>query len=108
MRMMGLVVTLVATTAGAEVVSVKLDGPAIATALTGRALIYDGDTRQTFGADGLTDYDGSQGRWRVDGDQYCSQWPPSDRWSCYDVFAIFGGIRFSDAGGVVDGLYVDN
>jgi hypothetical protein len=26
------------------------------------------------------------GRWRVDeSGQYCSQWPPSDRWVCYQV-----------------------
>jgi len=23
--------------------------------------------------------------WQVRGDQYCSQWPPSESWSCYDL-----------------------
>lgn len=28
---------------------------------------------------------GSFGRWKVVNDQYCSQWPPNESWSCYDV-----------------------
>jgi hypothetical protein len=28
----------------------------------------------------------SQGFWRLEGDKYCSQWPPSEHWSCYDVY----------------------
>ncbi len=27
----------------------------------------------------------SQGFWRVEGDKYCSQWPPHDQWDCYDI-----------------------
>lgn len=44
--------------------------------------------RQHFGADGQTLYDAgrpSWGSWGVRGDQYCSVWPPSDHWACYDV-----------------------
>ncbi|WP_075995325.1 hypothetical protein [Salaquimonas pukyongi] len=29
---------------------------------------------------------GSFGRWKVANGQYCSQWPPNEAWSCYDVF----------------------
>ena len=46
-------------------------------------------TRQTFASDGNTDFiDTSRtrtGRWRVQGDFYCSMWPPSDAWRCYAV-----------------------
>ena len=44
-----------------------------------------------FDADGSTLYreqDGpvTEGRWRVDDDgRYCSVWPPSDDWVCYQV-----------------------
>jgi len=46
---------------------------------------------QYFDADGSTRYreqDGpvSEGRWRVDdAGRYCSVWPPSDQWTCYQV-----------------------
>lgn len=46
---------------------------------------------QTFEKGGATIYvsgdNRSTGRWDVQGDQYCSEWPPSDRWSCYDISA---------------------
>jgi hypothetical protein len=29
----------------------------------------------------------SQGFWRIEGNKYCSKWPPSEHWSCYDVFS---------------------
>jgi hypothetical protein len=48
-------------------------------------------TTQIFQKGGLTIYreggQQSQGRWKVDGNKYCSQWPPSDYWACYDVLA---------------------
>jgi hypothetical protein len=28
---------------------------------------------------------GSFGRWRVEGNEYCSQWPPAEFWVCYKV-----------------------
>ena len=46
---------------------------------------------QTFTKNGLTTYvyDGrpSEGRWMVQGDQYCSTWPPNNIVECYDVTA---------------------
>ena len=46
--------------------------------------------KQYFYASGETVYRGgteppSSGNWQVKGDQFCSQWPPRDGWSCYDV-----------------------
>ena len=46
---------------------------------------------QYFDANGTTRYreqDGplTEGRWRVDADgRYCSVWPPSEQWVCYEV-----------------------
>jgi len=47
--------------------------------------------RQTFASDGETYYEEVNGfrpafgRWRAQNDAYCSQWPPSDIWTCYKV-----------------------
>jgi hypothetical protein len=46
--------------------------------------------RQLFKTDGTTVYysgsrPGSLGKWRMEGDQYCSLWPPARNWECYDV-----------------------
>ncbi len=46
-------------------------------------------SRQTFSSDGTTAYSQggrySAGRWQVQGDKYCSQWPPNTSWACYGV-----------------------
>lgn len=72
----------------------KLNGDQITSVLTDTTVYeYRNDTRpwrQYFGANGATPYYGSDGpashgRWQVRGDQYCSLWPPSNAWSCYDV-----------------------
>ena len=90
-----------------------LDAPAITQALTARMVAYDGGATQQFNADGSTTYTTthvSYGAWRVDGTQYCSQWPPSDKWSCYDVAASDDGLdlRFTAGDGSESvGRYVD-
>lgn len=46
-------------------------------------------TKQSFNTTGTTTHSKSDiyshGRWRVQGDRYCSQWPPAEMWVCYDV-----------------------
>jgi hypothetical protein len=88
-----------------------LTGDQIAAALTARVLVYADGARQQFDADGTTLYESpevSHGQWRVAGDQYCSQWPPSDRWSCYDVEGQGVDIRFiAGDGSVSTGRYAD-
>jgi len=67
-----------------------LTGDAIQTLLSGNTAIADDDSyRQTFAADGTTIYapaggDPDAGLWRIEGDQYCSQWAGGG-WDCYDV-----------------------
>lgn len=91
----------------------RLDGPGIADALTARVLAYPDDPTpggalQDFLADGRTLYNDQWGRWEVRGDRYCSVWPPSDRWSCYDVDRQGRDIRFtSDGAETTVGRYVD-
>ena len=65
----------------------RLNGDEILSTLTGATVVYEG-ARQVFHASGVTDYTTdrpSQGRWAVRAGQYCSTWPPSDTWACYDV-----------------------
>ena len=63
------------------------DDEAISDLLTGTTVVYEG-ARQIFHTSGVTDYitdRPSQGRWAARAGQYCSTWPPSDTWACYDV-----------------------
>jgi len=86
-----------------------LDSDEILTALTGRTLIYEDGATQHFEDTMLTQYISdrpSSGHWAVREDQYCSLWPPSDLWACYDVQQNGDIIRFVDAGGgLTDGVY---
>jgi hypothetical protein len=90
-----------------------LSGDEITAALTDRMLRYEGGETQQFDANGTTRYESpevSNGQWRVTGDQYCSQWPPSDRWACYDVQGEAAGldIRFiAGDGSISTGRYAD-
>jgi hypothetical protein len=34
----------------------------------------------------------STGFWKLEGDKYCSQWPPSEHWSCFDVYGGDQGV----------------
>ncbi|WP_298847561.1 hypothetical protein [uncultured Ruegeria sp.] len=87
----------------------KLSGEGILAALTGKKLEYGGGAWQTFDASMITQYFSgrpSAGRWAVQQDQYCSTWPPSDLWACYDVLQNGDTVRFvDDAGGHTDGVY---
>ncbi len=72
-----------------------------AEALTGRALVYDGGATQDFRASGRTLYNAGEpswGYWEVRNGRYCSQWPPSTDWDCYDLTVSSDGtlVRFVD------------
>jgi hypothetical protein len=88
-------------------------GDGIRTALEGRSLTFENGAVQTFDADGTTTYmttERSEGRWRVEGDQYCSLWPPGGRWACYGVSKSSDGaiIRFTAGdSSMSDGRYSD-
>lgn len=69
-----------------------LTGVAIQALLSDKSLVANSDGKsieQIFQKGGLTLYleNGaqSQGFWKVEGNAYCSQWPPNETWSCYDV-----------------------
>lgn len=102
-------VALIAPAAFADEGWQALTAEGLRQALTGHAVSYDDGAHQSFGGDGGTVYvtdRSSSGNWRVEGDRYCSVWPPSDRWACYRVEVRSGGqrIRFlSDDGSATEG-----
>jgi len=87
-----------------------MSGAQIKEALTGRALQY-ASAHQDFRASGRTRYVAgreSWGYWRVEGDAYCSQWPPSDLWACYSMARRGDALRFIGASGdTTDATYRD-
>ncbi|MEL6958501.1 MAG: hypothetical protein AAGL89_06055 [Pseudomonadota bacterium] len=109
MRHLVWVVALLPGAAGAEFQ--PMTGEEISFALTNRALIYTDGATQDFRASGATLYDAgrpSWGNWAVRGDQYCSQWPPSDGWACYDMARDGEVLRFiAEDGSVSDGSYLE-
>jgi hypothetical protein len=79
-----------------------------------RTLVYDDGSTQDFRADGGTTYTHddkpSEGRWGIRDGRYCSVWPPSDHWACYDLAVSGDGlsVRFTDdSGGTTVGKYED-
>lgn len=77
-----------------------LDDTAITEALAGQVVVYDAYTRQYFGPNGATQYfteRASDGRWAARAGQYCSVWPPSDTWACYDLEINGNQVRFTSA-----------
>jgi len=73
-------------------------GDEITKTLSGLNVTYEGETviTQTFHEGGSTTYvDGrpTLGKWRASETQYCSSWPPSDYWECYDLFTDSKGER---------------
>ena len=89
-----------------------LDAKGISEALTGRKLQYETAT-QDFRASGKTLYTTGQdswGNWSIRGNQYCSQWPPSSDWTCYDMYLSDDARRIRFVGvpdDVTDGRYID-
>lgn len=86
----------------------KLTGPGITVLLTDKTYQQILPTtnyriEQTFRNTGNTHFvvDGQvqQGLWRVTGDQYCSNWLPSEHWDCYEIFAAGQEIVFLSARG---------
>lgn len=81
----------IATAFAAEL---QITGPQIQEQLSGNAFQQIKPTtqhkiEQLFLRGGATQFvvDGQVqlGQWKVEGDKYCSAWPPSDNWECYDI-----------------------
>lgn len=91
-----------------------LAGAEATKALSGHILAYANGATQTFSPSGDTGYDSGHlqpGKWRIDGDKYCSVWPPSDQWACYKLEASADGksLRFTAGdGSTTEGQVVGN
>ena len=72
----------------AQAAETKLSGAGMQTILSDKVL-YGSDAEQIFQKSGVTFYSAggnqSQGNWKIDGEKYCSQWPPNQAWACYDI-----------------------
>jgi hypothetical protein len=87
-----------------------LSGSEIRAALEGRKVHY-ARAWQDFRASGRTLYHAGQdswGYWRIQSDQYCSQWPPSDLWACYGLERQGDRLRFVGEGDdIIEAVYGD-
>ncbi len=96
-------IVLLASIASAEEMRTITDDQVLTDLLVQHDLTYPDGAHQQFMASGRTLYtfgEPSWGNWRPVAGQYCSQWPPSATWACYDV-AYDGGtqVRFTDEWG---------
>lgn len=98
--------------ANAEGVWKTMTGHEITQALTDQKVRYT-SASQTFYASGKTLYNQggreSWGRWLVEGDKYCSTWPPQDLLACYHMDRSGEKIRFvgvSSADDITVGTFV--
>ena len=85
---------------------VELSGTKIAETLSEREIIGTDNGKpssQIFRANGATFYsvEANQtiGSWKVVEDKYCSVWPPSENWVCYDVLRDGNVIQFVSPSG---------
>ena len=105
LRLISAGILLMLTVAPCQAERLQLTGTQVSTALNGRTIEGAGTTawRQAFYADGRTSYtsrgDTTDGHWKIRNNQYCSQWPPSETWSCYTVAADDDVIIFISATG---------
>lgn len=88
----------------------SMSGDQIRPALEGRKLQY-ASAWQDFRRSGRTLYNAgtdSWGYWRVEADQYCSQWPPQDMWACYGMERLGNRFRFvAERGDITEATYAE-
>ena len=81
----------------AQASETKLSGSDMQTILYDK-ILYAKDAEQIFQKSGVTFYSAggnqSQGNWKIEGEKYCSQWPPNQAWACYDVMQDGNKITF--------------
>lgn len=105
-----LVLVLTAPPVWADQVWTPLTSDQIRTVLTDRKLQYE-NAWQEFRSSGRTLYNAGQdswGYWRVEDDQYCSMWPPSDLWACYAMEQSGDRLRFvGERDDITEAVYAD-
>ena len=110
MRRFALILAVLAGATAANAEPKPEDGRVL-DALMGKKLDYGDGVWQDFRASMKTLYYSgrpSWGYWAVRDGQYCSQWPPSSLWACYDIELTEGGVSFvGEKGDVTTGSYTD-
>ncbi len=103
---LGVISAAVFCICAAAAAETKLLGPEITALLSDHVMAGEADGKaweQIFQKNGVTFYSSagaqSQGFWQVRGDQYCSQWPPSESWACYDMTRDGGAYAFVSSSG---------
>lgn len=52
-------------------------------------ILFAKEAEEIFQKSGVAFYSAgggqSQGFWKIEGGQFCSQWPPNQTWACYDM-----------------------
>ncbi len=94
---------LVAQQAPANVLARTLGSGDIEMLLSNRFVAGTQDDNQWvswFSSDGSTTFSQNRnrptaGNWKAENNQYCSQWPPSQTWDCYDVVSDGVSVEFS-------------
>jgi hypothetical protein len=88
MRAASLALLLIVSASPAAAEERSLGGAEIR-ALLPTIIVRGNGTAQTFSASGETTYSehgrDSHGRWSVEGDLYCSVWPPNETKACYGI-----------------------
>ena len=88
--------------------SQKLNGAEIMQLLNDK-IIYNvpgaSTSEQIFQKSGVTFFsesgNQSQGNWNIQGDKYCSVWPPSQTWVCYDMTRDGNTLNFISPSGKI-------
>ena len=91
---------------GSSFASGSLSSEGIAALLTD-ATLYGTDNgqpaEQVFQKSGASFYSvpngQSQGAWKIEGNKYCSAWPPNPSWVCYDVINDGAAVTFVSPSG---------
>ncbi len=87
----------------AQAAETKLSGAEMQSILYDK-ILYGKDADQIFQKSGTTFYTAggsqSQGNWKIEGEKYCSQWPPNQAWACYDITQDGNKISFISKDGI--------
>jgi hypothetical protein len=92
----------------AKAAEMKISGPEIEKLLIEKSYLQikpqtQYTIEQIFLKGGIThfivDGDAQTGMWKVEGDKYCSAWPPSKNWDCYDILLDGSKVIFLSAQG---------
>ena len=93
-------------TGKAQADGAKLTGAEITSTLSEKETVGTDNGKassQIFRVGGATFYsvgdNQTTGNWKVEGDKYCSVWPPSENWVCYDVFREGSSVTFVSPSG---------